>query len=74
MKAELLYDCKAALGEGPVWDAHTKTLYWVDILNHRIYADAEVFLESDETIGCLSLRKDGGLIFTKRASIWTCES
>jgi len=71
---ELLYDIKATLGEGPVWDAHTETLYWIDILNKRIYANGDVFLESDETIGCLALRKDGGLIFTKRASIWTCKS
>jgi len=71
---ELLYDIKATLGEGPVWDADTQMLYWVDILNKRIYADGEVFLETDETIGCLSLRKEGGLIFTKRASFWTCES
>ena len=74
MDAKLLYDIKATLGEGPVWDARTQTLYWIDILNHRIYANGDVFLESDETIGCLSLRKTGGLIFTKRASIWTCES
>ena len=72
MDAKLFYDIKAALGEGPVWDARTQTLYWIDILNHRIYANGDVFLESDETIGCLSLRKNGGLIFTKRASIWTC--
>ena len=71
---ELLYDIKATLGEGPVWDARTGTLYWIDILNKRIYANGDVFLESDETIGCLSLRKNGGLIFTKRASVWTCES
>jgi len=74
MEAKLLYDIKATLGEGPVWDAHTETLYWIDILNKRIYANGNVFLESDETIGCLSLRKNGGLVFTKRASIWTCES
>ncbi|HSG45747.1 MAG TPA: SMP-30/gluconolactonase/LRE family protein [Anaerolineales bacterium] len=73
MKAELLYDIKATLGEGPVWDARTGTLYWIDILGKRIYANADIFLETDETIGCLSLRKDGGLIFTKRASIWTRE-
>lgn len=70
---ELLHDIKAALGEGPVWNSRTQTLYWIDILNKRIYADGDVFLESDETIGCLSLRKDGGLIFTKRISVWTCE-
>jgi sugar lactone lactonase YvrE len=70
----LLYDVKATLGEGPVWDARTQTLYWIDILNKRIYANADIFLESDETIGCLSLREDGGLIFTKRLSFWTCKA
>jgi sugar lactone lactonase YvrE len=70
---ELLYDRKATLGEGPVWDARTQILYWVDILKKQIYSNGDVFLESDETIGCLSLRKGGGLIFTKRASLWTCE-
>ena len=71
---ELLYDSKATLGEGPVWDARMQTLYWLDIINRRIYANGDVFLETDETIGCLALRKDGGLIFTKRFSFWICES
>jgi len=74
VKVGLLYDLKATLGEGPVWDTQTRTLYWVDILNKRIYANADVFLETDETIGCLALRRDGGLVFTKRFSFWTCES
>lgn len=71
---ELLYEIKATLGEGPVWDARTETLYWIDIFNKRIYANGDVFLEADETIGCLSVRKSGGLIFTQRFSFWTCES
>jgi len=71
---ELLHDIRATLGEGPVWDERTQTLYWIDILNKRIYVNGDVFLQSDETIGCLSLRKDGGLIFTKRFSFWTCDS
>jgi len=71
---ELLYDGRAALGEGPVWDARSQTLYWIDIINKRIYANGDVLLEVDETIGCLSLRKVGGLIFTKRASFWIWDS
>ena len=73
MKVELLYDAKATLGEGPVWDANTETLYWLDILGKRIHANADVLIESDETIGCLSVRQNGGLIFTKRFSFWTYE-
>ena len=74
MEPELLFDAKATLGEGPVWDARTQTLYWIDILNKRIYANAEVLLELDEFIGCLAPRKGGGLIFTKRFSMWTIET
>ncbi len=74
MKPELIFDAKAALGEGPVWDARTQSLYWIDILNKRIYANGDVLLESDETIGCLAPRKSGGLVFTQRFSFWTCES
>jgi sugar lactone lactonase YvrE len=74
MKVELLYDIKATLGEGPVWDVNTETLYWIDIIAKRIHANADVLVESDETIGCLSVRQNGGLIFTKRFSIWTFES
>jgi len=71
---ELLYDIKATLGEGPVWDSRTQTLYWLDIINRRIYANGDVFLEADETIGCIAPRNNGGLILTKRFSFWTCES
>ena len=73
MKAELLYNTKATLGEGPVWDANTETLYWIDIMGKRIHANADVLVESDETIGCISVRQSGGLIFTKRFSFWTVE-
>jgi sugar lactone lactonase YvrE len=70
MKSELLYDTKATLGEGPIWDAHTQTLYWLDILNKRIYANDNLLAELDEFIGCIAPRQNGGLILTKRFSFW----
>lgn len=73
MPVELLFDAKATLGEGPVWDARTGTLYWIDILNRRIYANGDILLELDETIGCLALRRSGGLILTRRLSFWTLD-
>ena len=73
MRVELLYDAKATLGEGPVWDSRTQTLYWVDILNKHVYANADVIAELDEYIGCLALRARGGLVLTKRLSFWTLE-
>ena len=38
MKAELVQDARAMLGEGPVWDQRSGRLHWVDIrtgLDHR---------------------------------------
>jgi len=73
MNLELLYDAKAFLGEGPIWDAKTQTLYWLDIINKKIYNRADVLIELDEYVGCIAPRVKGGLIFTQRASIWTLE-
>ena len=74
MKLELLFNAQAYLGEGPVWDARTQTLYWLDILNKRIYADGDMLIELDEFVGCIAPRKSGGLVLTKRFSFWTLET
>ena len=78
MPVELLFDAKdpssplrASLGEGPIWDARAQTLYWLDVLNRRIYAGTDLLAELDESVGCISPRKSGGLILTKRFSFWT---
>ena len=68
MKPELLFDAKATLGEGPVWDARSQTLYWVDILSKRIYLGSDVLVELDDFVGCIAPRKSGGLILTTRSS------
>jgi len=73
MNLELLYDAKASLGEGPIWDAKTESLYWLDIINKKIYKGADILIELDEYVGCIAPRTNGGLIFTQRASIWTLE-
>ena len=62
MKAELIFDAKATLGEGPVWDAKSQTLYWIDILEKRIYTGTQVIAQLDKFIGCLSLRPGGNLL------------
>ena len=53
---------RAVLGEGPVWDDRTQTLYWVDIelgLLHSCNADGSaarsVFV--GERVGCIALRE-----------------
>lgn len=34
---DVLYDCRLELAEGPVWDARTARLIWVDILEGSVY-------------------------------------
>jgi sugar lactone lactonase YvrE len=68
MKTELILDAKATLGEGPAWDAKTQTLYWVDILEKRVYADTRILAQLEEFIGCLAPRKNGHLILGTRFS------
>lgn len=73
MHIELLFDAKAALGEGPIWDSHTQTFYWIDILNKRIYSGSEILIELDDLIGCIAPRKNGGIILTQRSSFASLE-
>ena len=67
MPVELLYDSKAYLGEGPVWDSRSQTLYWLDILNKRIFANADLLLQLDGLAGCIAARKNGGFILALKA-------
>lgn len=69
MKAELVLDAKAMLGEGPAWDAKTQTLYWLDILGMRVYAGTRTLAQMEEFIGCLAPCKNGHLILGARLSL-----
>ena len=67
MPVELLYDAKAYLGEGPIWDSRSQTLYWLDILNKRIFANGDLLLQLDDVAGCIAARKNGGFILALKA-------
>lgn len=68
MNVEMVFDAKATLGEGPAWDEKTQTLYWVDIIQKKIYTAKEMLVELDDFIGCVAPCKNGHLILGKRAS------
>jgi sugar lactone lactonase YvrE len=69
MIPELYIDARATLGESPIWDAKTQTLYWVDILERRVYAGAKGILQLQDYVGCIAPRKDGGLLIAQHRGI-----
>lgn len=71
---ELFIPSRALLGEGPAWDAVTQTLYWVDILQKRVYAGAKPVLLLDDLAGCVAPRASGGLILASGNSFLTTEN
>ncbi len=73
MLPELYIDASATLGESPAWDAKTQTLYWIDVLERRVYAGRKPILQLDHYVGCLAPRKNGGLIIAQRSGIWTLD-
>ena len=71
---ELVLDAKAQLGEGPSWDAATKTLYWINIYAGEIHAfspesGSDRIIHVGESIGCLATTKTGGLIIASQSGI-----
>ena len=35
---ELIVNLNCIIGEGPVWDAESQTIYWVDLLGNMIHS------------------------------------
>ncbi|MCE9645645.1 MAG: SMP-30/gluconolactonase/LRE family protein [Chloroflexi bacterium] len=66
MQTELILHAKATLGEGPAWDSKTQTLYWLDVLEKRLYAGVEALAELDELTACLAPCRNGHLILGTR--------
>jgi sugar lactone lactonase YvrE len=76
MQPEIILDAQATLGEGPAWDAKTRTLYWIDIVDRRIHYhrdDEDGFIQLDVMPGCLAPARDESLIVAAQASILTVE-
>lgn len=67
--AELVWDAKAELGEGPCWDARAQVLWWVDIGAGSLYrytpaeGTNEVF-SFDQPVTAAVPRQSGGLIIS----------
>lgn len=63
-EVELVHKIKCDLGEGPVWQEETQCLYWVDILNFKLYRLATatsnlVEYPMPSEISCFAFGDDG---------------
>lgn len=64
---ELVLDAHAGLGEGPLWDARTGRLHWVDVMAGLVHTydpttGDDVSRDLGRPVGALALRGDTGLI------------
>ena len=67
VQARCLVNPGCSLGEGPTWDPDSQRLYWVDILENRIYRydpadESTSSWTTPEHVGFVVVRPDGGLI------------
>lgn len=79
IKAELIVDAQAKLGEGPHYDASSNRLYWVDIMGRklRIYD----LVTGEETIRSFDLMPSavipttaGGVVLAMDDGVYLCQS
>lgn len=71
----LLPDLAFGLGESPVWDERSATLYWVDIKApalHRLdpQTGAHSHWNWSETISCCGLTQNNQLVVAGRSGLW----
>lgn len=65
LQPEMAVPCGCRLGEGPLWDHRTGTLYWVDIHGQALWAlgdELATRTELDERTGFVLLTPDSGVL------------
>lgn len=66
-RVELVVDAHATVGEGPVWDAARRVLWWVDIPAGAVHRfdpsdGSDEMLDAGSPVGAVALRRDGSLL------------
>jgi sugar lactone lactonase YvrE len=74
MRVTCVLDARARLGEGPVWDARERALYWVDIRAPALHrfepaSGATRTWPMPEAIGSVALRATGGPLVALRSGL-----
>ena len=63
----VVVDIRAQVGEGPIWDANTNQLYWVDIMSGMLYcynpiSGKNLGYNVGQHVGTVVTRTSGGLL------------
>lgn len=66
-KMEVVSESFSLLAESPVWDEHSQTFYWVDILNgmihcYHIQTKEQETISVHQPVGSVCLTRSGGMI------------
>lgn len=72
---EVVVATGAEIGEGPVWDARSSRLVWIDILGRRIHltdtgSGATEEIEVPLHVGAVALRAAGGFVAALQDGFW----
>ncbi|MCY3879303.1 MAG: SMP-30/gluconolactonase/LRE family protein [Rhodobacteraceae bacterium] len=72
---ECIVPARSRIGEGAVWDERSNLLWWVDIPAGIIYrfdisTGRNTGVEFGEPVGCLALRRQGGLVLAAKSGFW----
>jgi sugar lactone lactonase YvrE len=77
LAADLVLDSRAELGEGPIWDARSSELLWVDIMAGNVHrfdpaTGADRALDVGQPVGAIVPRASGGYALAIRDGFATC--
>ncbi len=67
VKAQVVYPCRSIVGEACIWDPRDGVLYWVDILDSKVYrfdprSGSNRGWDVGAHVGCAAPRESGGLV------------
>ncbi|GIT15596.1 MAG: hypothetical protein CM1200mP37_1770 [Chloroflexota bacterium] len=72
---KIIADYMNIVGEGPIWHALDKLLYWVDIVRSQIFwynpinHSHGLFFQGSENIGGLTIQEEGIILFMEEGRI-----
>jgi sugar lactone lactonase YvrE len=71
LEPELVVDAHDVVGEGPLWDVRSSTLWWTDLLGRRVHrfdpaTGSESVHDVGQEVGALAPRASGGFVAAVR--------